>query len=248
MAAAPLLRIPSALVAAALLVWAPQVFAETPPDDEQEPPEAPREPGEGISRDAAPDLRRGSILVSLGTGLFAPAYDTLSAIDLTTALAPGVGFRGALGIGLSRHVSLEMLGSYGLLSAGESCTTCSGNSLSVGFGLTYHLAQGIAFDPWASFGVNYRTMTFNDPGRTAADGAGSYSGWDFARITLGGTYYPVSFMGFGPYLEASFGGFRLLPDGRTNSGVYTFIDFGLRVTFDPLRPGKLPPKKVALSF
>jgi hypothetical protein len=239
----------SALVAASLLALAPCAFAETPPDvdDDEEPVEAPREPGEGISRAAAPDMNRGALLVSIGTGLFAPAYDTLGAVDLTTALSPGVGFRGALGLGLSRHVSFELNGAYGLLSAGDSCSTCSGNSLSVGVGLIYHLAQGLAFDPWASFGVNYRTMTIDDPGRSAVKGAGAYSGWDFARISLGGTYYPVSFLGFGPYLEASFGGFRLLPDGRTNHAVYAFIDFGLRVTFDPLRPGKLPPKKTALS-
>ncbi len=239
----------SALVVASLLALAPCAFAETPsePDADEEPVQAPPEPGEGLSRAAAPDMNRGAILVSIGAGLFAPAYDTLGAVDLTTALAPGVGFRGALGFGLSRHVSLDLNGAYGLLSAGESCSTCSGNSLSVGLGLTYHLAQGLAFDPWASFGVNYRSMTIDAPGRSAANGAGSYSGWDFARLALGGTYYPVPFLGFGPYLEASFGGFRLLPDGRTSSGVYTFIDFGLRVTFDPLRPGKLPSKKVGLS-
>jgi hypothetical protein len=243
-------RICSALVVASLVAVAPHAFAEAPTDSEEaeEPVDPPREPGDGQSRAAAPDLHRGALLISMGTGLFAPAYDTLGAIDLNTALAPGVGFRGALGLGLSRNVSLELGGSYGLLTAGELCTTCSGSSLSVGVGLAYHLAQGLAFDPWASFGVNYRTMTINDPGRTTANGAGDYSGWDFARIALGGTYYPVSFLGFGPYLEASFGGFRLLPDGRTNSGVYTFIDFGVRVTFDPLRPGKLPAKKVAVSY
>lgn len=248
---AALRRTCSVLVAAAVFIAAPHVFAETPPpveDDEEEPPAPPPEPGEGVHHGLAPDLRRGALLVSIGTGLFAPAYSTLAPVDLTTALAPGVGFRGALGFGLSRHVSMELAGSYGLLSAGESCTTCSGNSLSVGVGLTYHLAQGIAFDPWTSVGVNYRTMTFEDPGRSAANGAGTYSGWDFAKIAIGGIFYPVSFVGFGPYLEASFGGFRLLPDGRTNSGLYTFIDFGVRVTFDPLRPGKLPSKKVALSY
>lgn len=240
----------SLLVAFALVASAPSAFAQTSSsaDDDVEPVEAPPEPNEGLARSSAPDLRRGALLISVGSGLFAPAYDTLPALDLSTALAPGLGFRGSLGLGLSRHVSLELGGSYGLLSAGESCSTCSGNSLSLGVGLTYHLAQGIAFDPWASFGVNYRSMTFVDPGRSKESGAGTYSGWDFARIALGGTYYPVSFLGFGPYLEASFGGFRLLPDGRTNGAVYTFIDFGLRVTFDPLRPGKLPAKKVAISF
>lgn len=242
-------RTPFALVVAALLAWTPQAFAEAPSEDEEvEPPEPPREPGDGVTRDAAPDLRRGAILVSVGTGLFAPAYSTLPGVDLTTTLSSSVAFRGALGVGLSRHVSLEVLGSYGQLSAGESCTTCSANSFSMGLGMTYHLAQGLAFDPWGSFGVNYRTMTFIDPGRSAVDGAGSYSGWDFARIALGGTFYPTSFLGLGPYLEASFGGFRILPDSHSNGALYTFIDFGLRVTFDPLRPGKLPSKKVALSF
>lgn len=243
-------RFCSVLAAAALLAWAPHVFAETPApdDDDEEPAEPPPEPGEGLAHPTAPDLRRGAILVSFGTGLFAPAYDTLPTLDLPTAYSPSVAFRGALGFGLSRHVSFEVAGSYGFLGAGESCSTCSGNSLNLGVGLTYHLAQGIAFDPWASLGVNYRTLTLHVPGGAAADGAGTYSGWDFARIALGGTYYPVSFFGFGPYLEASFGGFRLSPDGRTNPGVYTFIDFGLRMTFDPLRPGKLPPKKVAFSY
>lgn len=240
----------SLLIAAALVAWAPSTFAQTSasPDDDEEAVEAPPEPGEGLPRNPPPDLRRGALLVSVGSGLFAPAYGPLSTVDLSTTLAPGLGFRGSLGLGLSRHVSLDIGGSYGLLSAGDSCATCSGNSFSLGVGLTYHLTQGIAFDPWASFGVNYRSLTLVDPNRSAQNGAGTYSGWDFARIALGGTYYPTSFLGFGPYLEASFGGFRLLPDGRSNGGAYAFIDFGLRITLDPLRPGKLPPKKVALSF
>lgn len=245
------LRHTSSLLMAALLVaWAPSAFAQTStsPDDDEDPVEAPPEPGEGLPRGTAPDLRRGALLVSVGSGLFAPVYGPLTTVDLSTALAPGLGFRGSLGLGLSRHVVLDLGGSYGLLSAGDSCSTCSGNSLTFGFGLTYHLAQGIAFDPWASFGINYRSLTFVDPERSARNGAGTYSGWDFARIAVGGTYYPVSFLGFGPYLEASFGGFRLLPDGRSNGGNYAFIDFGLRVTLDPLRPGKLPQKKVAFSF
>ncbi len=244
-------RLCSVLVAASVLALAPRVLAETPPSSEegaQEPVEAPPEPNEGVARPYAPDLRRGALLVSVGTGLFAPAYGTLSGVDWTTTLGVGPGFRGALGFGIGRHVSLELAGSYGLLSAGESCTTCSGTSMTLGAGLTYHLAQGIAFDPWASFGVNYRTLTLIDPGRSAANGAGDYAGWDFAKFALGGTYYPASFLGFGPYLEASFGGFRFLPDSRTNAGVYAFIDFGVRVTLDPLRPGKLPPKKVAFSY
>ncbi|HRI69730.1 MAG TPA: hypothetical protein PK156_36120 [Polyangium sp.] len=240
----------SVLVAAALLAWAPGAYADAPESEEgpEEVVQPPPEPGEGLPRSMAPDLRRGALLVSFGTGLFAPAYDTLPTLDLPTAFSPGVAFRGALGFGLSRHVSMEVAGSYGFLDPGESCTTCSGSSLNLGVALTYHLTQGIAFDPWASFGVNYRTMDLHIPGGRAADGSGSYSGWDFARIALGGTYYPVSFFGFGPYLEASFGGFRLGPDGRTESGVYSFIDFGVRVTFDPLRPGKLPPKTVAISY
>lgn len=244
-------RMCSVLGAFSVFALAPQVFAETPSSDDEgevEPVEPPPEPGEGVARPYAPDLRRGALLVSVGTGLFAPAYGTSAGLDWTTALGVGPGFRGALGFGIGRHASLELAGSYGLLSAGESCSTCSGNSMTLGVGLTYHLAQGIAFDPWASFGVNYRTMTLTDPNRSAANGAGDYAGWDFAKIALGGTYYPTSFLGFGPYIEASFGAFRLLPDTRTNTSVYTFIDFGVRVTLDPLRPGKLPPKKVAFSY
>ena len=79
------------------------------------------------------------------------------------------------------------------------------------------------------------------------NGYEGYSGLDFARIALGGTYYPTSFLGFGPYIEAAVGSFRLVPDDRTSSGVHAFIDFGLRVTLDPLRPGKVAATKATAS-
>lgn len=240
-------RICSALVAASLVALASHSFAQTPSDDDDEPYEAPPEPGAGTPRDYAPDLRRGAVLVTVGTGLLAPVGESIQDVALPGLVAPGLGLRAAAGFGLSRHLSLELMGTYGMFSAGETCVSCSGSTFGLGFGITYHLAQGIAFDPWASIGMNYRAMTIETSADSAIAGVGSYSGWDFARIALGGTYYPAPFVGFGPYLEAAVGTFRLLPDGRSGSGVHAFIDFGLRVTFDPLRPGKLAPQKATAS-
>ncbi len=231
-------RFCSMLVAAALALACSHAFAQSPAADD-EPAEPPPEPSAGIARPPAPDLRSGTFQWTLGAGYLAPLGSLTQEVDMSSFISHGLNLKTALGFGLSRHVSLEIIGAYGIFTGSESCPKCTGNSLNIGFGINYHLAQGIAFDPWASFGMGYRSLLIYPPGVDLAEQADSYTGLDFARFALGGTYYPASSLGFGPYLEGTAGTFRLVADPRGNPSVYGLIELGVRITFDPLRPGKL---------
>ena len=105
-----------------------------------------------------------------------------------------------------------------------------------GAAIAYHLAQGFAFDPWASFGVAYRhgfaTYDGDAVPETVTATDVDYSALDFTRIGLGGTFFPVSVFGFGPYLELDVG-------VRDFSDPVYYVAFhtGLQVTFDPLNAG-----------
>ncbi|TKD07896.1 hypothetical protein [Polyangium fumosum] len=242
-----------AFVAAALVVAPLPALAQTPDPAREEPAEVeePPEPGAGTPRAYAPDWRKGAFLLSLGGSYVVPLGSIASGVTASDLVSGGPGVSLGLGFGLSRHVSFELDGSYGMLGGGAACAGCSGSTLGVGMRLVYHLAQGIAFDPWASYGVGFRTSLIEAPetGAAPAFGIGRSQGIDFARITLGGTFYPHPVFGFGPFLEGTVGSYRLRPDAGTSPSVYGFFQVGLRVTFDPLRGGKVrTPATVAAAF
>lgn len=235
-----LVRFGQAFVAAALLLGPGYAFAEgAEPADATNPPEEPLEPGAGTRRPAAPDWRKGTITLSASASYMAPLGELASGVAAADVLGGGPDFKGALGLGLSRHLSLEVQGSYGMLGGGATCSGCSGSTTSLGLGFVYHVAQGIAFDPWGSFGIGYRMADLAAPDGQTAPYAGSYKGFDFTRLALGGEFYPLPSLGFGPVLEAAVGSYRLRPDPTSVPSVYAFLSVGLRVTFDPLRGGRV---------
>jgi len=235
-------RIGRAFVTVALVVAPLPALAQAPaPDGESREDEA-SEPRDGLAKPYAPDWRKGTFLLSVGGSYVLPLGESASGVLAGDLLSGGPGVSAALGIGLTRHTVFELQGSYGMLGGGEACEGCSGSTLGVGLGLVYHLAQGIAFDPWASFGVGFRMTTVEAPDGASVVGAGSYRGIDFARIALGGEFFPVPSFGFGPYLEGVVGSYRLRPEPDSEPGVHGFFQVGMRVTFDPLRGGKVRAK------
>lgn len=222
------------------------------------------DPSAGAIRAPAPDERKGHLYFgAFGTAL-GPAGAMGPNTPSTSLAAAGFGAGGFLGVGVGRHVTIQVFGDWTDMLAPRTCGSgCGGRSWSVGLGLTYHLAQGIAFDPWASFGVAYRNSSFLivDPTATVkanqepAKIAQAYHGIDVARIAIGGDFYPTRFFGFGPFLEADFGtNFRwpkplvaLPPDVSNSARTYAMFQVGFRIAFDPMRRGAAatPQKRAA---
>jgi hypothetical protein len=238
-------RIGGALLAAALACAPRAVLGQERPQDAYDD-EAPLDPGAGTPRPAAPDWRSGTLLLSAGGGYSVPLGSFASGITAGERVSGGPAVNGALGFGLSRNTSFQIQGTYGWFSGTEACPSCTGNSLGVGLGLTYHLVQGIAFDPWGSVGVGYRTINITVPvtagGVEALTGGGRYHGIDFARVAFGGDFYPHPAFGIGPYVEGAFGSFRLRPV-ESQPSIYAFVQVGLRFVLDPLRSGRVTPQR-----
>ncbi len=223
-------------------------------DASADPRVRPVEPGEGHPRPYAHDDRTGHVYVRAGTALVLPTGSIRSEVPANAILGPGLGFVAGLGVGISRHGEIDVLGTYALMQAaggqgGGRCVGCKGDHATVSLGLTYHLAQGIALDPWLRFGTGYRTanyqgtspqLTYLVPGR--------FHGWDVAQIGMGATFYPVPSFGFGPFLEADLGTYLARPITTDNVGgarVYAFFQLGMKVELDPVRwvqPSVASPK------
>lgn len=136
--------------------------------------------------------------------------------------AGGYGFAADLGIGVSRSVVLGGYGQYLKLGEGDDCRACDPSSLGFGAFVRYHLVQGVRFDPWASLGVGYRMLD---------TGEADYSGIDWLRFSVGGDWYALSQVGFGPYLELNLGTFTDRPSG-TDAAIYATFAAGLRIAID----------------
>jgi hypothetical protein len=205
----------------------------------------PAEPSAGVAKPAAPDTRGGTLILRVKGGYQWPYGSLATSVPVATSLLGGWTVGGALGFGLSRHATFEIDGAWSQIGGADTCPTCGGSSIAAGLGFAYHLAQGFAIDPWASVGVGYRTSLITLPAGEA--GSGRYHGIDFARIALGADFYPIPTLGFGPYIEGTFGSYRIRPDTSSTPSVYAFVQLGLRVNFDPLR-GRLvaPPRTTGM--
>jgi hypothetical protein len=198
-------------------------------------------PEAGAKRPAGPDERSGHILLQGRAGYSQPFGSMAAGQPVSEKVSGGFAFGGNIGLGLSRVTVLEASGSYALLSAAEGCNGCSGRSLDLGLGFVYHLAQGIAFDPWISYGVGYRRAVLTGSEGSAAGPTVSdsvFHGIDVARIALGGDFYPVSSFGIGMFAELDAGTYLSRPGDAT---VYGFFQFGLRLALDPVPRGTRTP-------
>ena len=98
--------------------------------------------------------------------------------------------------------------------------------------VSYHLVQGVRFDPWASAGLGYRITKLSTPAANI-----DYSGIEWLRLQVGGDWYPFDKIGFGPYLELDMGRYSSRsPSSVGNGANHWHLATGLRVTLD--LPGK----------
>ncbi len=194
-------------------------------------------PEAGTKRPAGPDERSGHILIQGRAGYVAPFGSIATDLPASSVVVGGPALGVHLGLGLSRATVLDLSGDYAFLSPSARCDGCSGRSLDLGLGLVYHAAQGIAFDPWVGYGIGYRMATYEGLAKIrSADVAfpdAAFHGLDFVRIALGGDFYPVPYLGFGPFLELDLGTFISRPEGFGQT-VYGFFQAGLRISLDPV--------------
>lgn len=204
-------------------------------DDEAEP----EAPGAGVARPAPRDERTGTFLIRLQGGAASPIGRLASGLYFDHVVAGGGGLRGALGVGIGRSATLELSGGWAYLAGASGCVSCSGSTFDAGLGLVYHPVQALAFDPSLGFSMGYRGTLLD--GTTTArplprnlSGA-LFHGFDFARVTLAGEFYPTPKLGFGPALSIDVGAVLDGPQPGALGSVYTVLQAGLRISLDPLR-------------
>lgn len=190
---------------------------------------------EGTPRKGAPDERTGHVDIRAASGLLLPAGFLRDDAAIRSVASYGLGVGGSVGVGFSRYGEIDATAIYGLFAPPADCTDCASDTVAASLGFSYHLAQGVALDPWARLGFGYRTASVDVPDPSPSTPvSGRYHGVDFLQIGLGATYFPVSSFGFGPYLEADVGTMVDSPDPRA-ARVYAFFHFGIRLEIDPVR-------------
>lgn len=177
----------------------------------------------------AKDVLGKHVLVGAALG---PVW-SLGRLDSETtaarAFGTGLGFRGDVGVGLSRVISVGAWGSYATFADGNGCVDCAGRAFGVGPFVRYHLTQGLRFDPWISAGAGYRRLTFLDNLRATKQ---KYSGIEWLRLDLGADYYVFSGFGIGPYGTLSLSSYTSRPSGSGEARVNTELSAGLRLLLD----------------
>jgi hypothetical protein len=179
----------------------------------------------------AADRLSGHFSLGAGAGLAVPFGNLESgaaesnAFDLALALSVDAAF------GVSRHVAVGLFGQYLSYGADEDCTGCEGSGMAFGPFVRYHLVQGTRFDPWALAGIGYRMTSLSTPA-----GDYDYSGVNWLHLQVGGDWYPISAVGFGPYLGLDYGVYGDHPTASRDSAAFWQFSTGLRLLLDV--PGK----------
>jgi hypothetical protein len=208
----------------------------------------------GEARAPAPDQRTKHLYFAVSGGVTGVAGSVAANTPSMSVAGTGFTFGGLIGIGIARYGTFQIFGDRTLFAGPAICSDkCAGSAFTVGMGITYHIAQALAFDPWGSFGVAYRQSTFYADPLDSTHALRHYQGIDVARIAFGGDFYPTPFFGFGPFIEADFGtNLRtpklieaLPPDIGSGPRTYAIFQLGVRVAFDPLRKGAPSPAAAA---
>lgn len=212
----------------AVLLGAPLAAAAEPPATAEAPGET-----EAVDGDSGPeplppaaDMLGGHLLLSAGPMLSVPFARLDDQTAFSEAAGLGIGVSGKLGIGLARNLALGGFVEYTAFGHPSGCDSCKATSLALGPFVRYHLVQGVRFDPQISLGVGYRKLD-----ATTRDGKYKYTGIDWLKLELGGAWYALSQLGFGPYADLTLGSFTKRPDDR-NASVYGSFSVGLRVAID----------------
>jgi hypothetical protein len=200
-----------------------------------ETPAAPGAPGEAEAADSdagpepvppAADTLAGHLLLNAGPQLSLPFARLDDQTAFSEAAGLGLGVSGKLGIGVSRGLALGGFAEYTAFDNPSDCTSCKATTLAFGPFVRYHLVQGVRFDPQIALGVGYRKLD-----ATTEDGKYRYTGIDWLKLELGGTWYAISQLGFGPYAELTLGSFTKRPADR-DAAVYGSFSVGLRLALD----------------
>lgn len=194
---------------------------------------------EGRVKPYAPDLRSGHFYVdAFGSAVF-PVGSFAPNTYFSDVASYGFMVGGGLGIGLSRYAELDARGGWGLMTGPGDCASCASDVAMANLGITYHLAQGAAFDAWIRYGVGYRSFSIehseDESPRVLNVVNGRYHGIDIAALTLGAEFFPVRGFGFGPWFEADLGTFAAWPDeSARGTRIYGFFQIGLNIEVDPV--------------
>lgn len=190
----------------------------------KEPAKAEPETEEAIA--PARDTLGGHFDVGVNAAMLVPFGNLVAGVPQSRSMGIGLSIGGDLAYGISRTVMLGAYVDVGLPDAqapGQSVTTISAGPM-----IRYHLVQGMAFDPWVSGGLGFRSTK---------DGNTSFTGVDWCRLALGGDWYPSSNFGFGPFVAMSLGTFfGSSPGSINNTGLNAHFLLGGRIVFDT--PGR----------
>lgn len=178
---------------------------------------------------AASDLLGSHVLIGAGVAPTWSLGKLGSELSARDALGTGFGGRLDAGFGVSRAVSLGVWGSFAGYTSGNDCAvSCAGRAFSVGPFVRYHLSQGLRFNPWLALGAGFRQLSFKDSG----DRRRTFSGVEWLHFELGGDFYALSGLAFGPYGSLGLSSYSKRPTLAGDASVNVELSVGLRLLVD----------------
>jgi opacity protein-like surface antigen len=108
-------------------------------------------------------------------------------------------------------------------------TSCSVGDMQFGLAFVYTFLPYSSFAPYAGLGIGWEiaTINYSGPGGSLSE---SVSGFQFARLIVGGDFRVGSGFRVGPFVNFSLGQFS--GDTIVNSSIHSWLQFGIKGTVD----------------
>ncbi len=229
------MRFPAALLIASLFLFTWDANGQTRSANSTERPRSSESDDSVSDAPALPlaeDTLKGRFALSLMAGPFAPFGSLESDIPWSEASKLGPGAEVEAAIGVTRSVVVGAWLHASQLGAGDDCDACSTTNLAGGPVIRVHLVQGLKLDPWVSVGIGLRSIAIT------GDTDATYTGFDWARITIGGDWYANRNVAVGPYVQLLGGATVERPESppagerpfEDHGSIYWTFSSGLRLT------------------
>jgi hypothetical protein len=117
-------------------------------------------------------------------------------------------------------------------------TSCSGGDMQFGVDFVYTILPYATFAPYVGLGLGWEigSLSYTSASQSVSE---SVSGFQFARIILGGDFRVGSAFRVGPFVNFSFGQFSSLSSPNstangtiTNKAIHEWLQFGIKGTVD----------------
>jgi len=184
---------------------------------------------------APPGPPESGVSVGLSVGFGLPMGNVGGSVAMTDLFAGALPIQIDLGYRFTPNLYLGAFYQYSIAFTSSTLeaacafdgVSCSGSDMQFGLAFVYTFLPYSSFAPYAGLGIGWEILTITVP---TVSGITTWSGFQFARLIVGGDFRVGSTFRVGPFANFSLGQFS--DSTIASPSIHTWLQFGIKGTVD----------------